>query len=215
MIKIDNLKDFNVNFNDINWLYDFLKNLFFKIDKEKISKKIDEMKKKYSMEQKKDLAARLINDKARWSSASGGASSLPGCIPGLGTAVEVGSVTLDLLNWLRMQTVLVLEIACLYNFNINTDERILDVLIILGEATGLSSFVNELKEQIAGRKATKPMLTTAKDLAWMIGCHLLKRNIIRFIPIIGIFASASRNYKTTKAVGKEAISFYEKKSLSR
>ena len=215
MIKAENLKEYDVNFEDGNWLFETIKSIFSRIDKEKIIKRVEILKKKHHLEKKEKLARRLVKSSAKWSGMAGGATSIPACFPGFGTALQVGGVGVDTMNWLRVQIILILEIAALYDFSLVSQDRMLEIVVILGEATGFNEYARELAKQLAAkRKRNTSILTYARHMTWKIGFYLVKRNILKFIPIIGMITGARRNYHSTGLVGKSAITFYSSKNFS-
>jgi len=215
MLRTDELEKLDIGFEEGNWFFDTIKTIFSKINKDKIVDKIEKLKKKYPVETRKQLAGRLVKNSSGWSCAAGGITSIPACFPGLGTALQIGGVGLDTVNWLRVQCVLILELAVLYGFNPSSSERILETIVILGEATGFNKYARELAAHMAARSRNKTsILTYARKLAWKMGCQFIKRNILKFIPVVGIIAGAKKNYSSTRLVGEQAITFYECKHLS-
>ena len=215
MLKTENLEMLDINLEEGNWLFETIKTIFDRINKEKMVRNIENIKKRYPTETKNTLAGRFIKKRAGWSSVAGGATSIPACFPGLGTALQVGGVGVDIINWLRVQVILILEISVLYGFNPHSSERILEIIVILGEATGFNAYAKELARQMAARKRSKTsILTYGRNLAWKIGCDLAKKNILKFIPFVGIISGARRNYIATGVVGENARTFYETKNLS-
>lgn len=188
----------------------FIKNFLYfynTLDKEQIEKDIEKLRNIYPEKKDDELALVCINNFAKKNSFRGGLSAMPGCIPGLGTVMQVGTAIADSFALLRSQTVLILAIASLYGFNPSSEERITEVLMILSGNTSL-------QEADEGHFRTEVLKGgTARIvkniLAGMSGCFC-RRSIFRFLPVAGIAAGAGMNYFSTVEMGKKAHEYYRR-----
>lgn len=146
----------------------------------------------------RELARRLIRDKAVATGIMGGTTSLVGLVPGLGTlaAVSLG-VTADLITTFRLETELVMEIAELLGRKLTPSERRTAVLAITGLGMGLNA--------VGRRVGTK--------LTIEVGERYAGKTIMKAIPVAGIFASAGVNVLATRVVGDRALAYFSGKPL--
>jgi len=193
----------------------FIKNFlaFYKhINKEQIVNDIKRIKELYPEKSEEYLSEICINNYAKKSSFWGGISAMPGCIPGLGTILQIGSALADTVNLLKTQAVLITGIANIYGFELSSEETFTDILLILSNNTHLDTvkegnFRNEIIKG-GGARIIKNIL------AGMSECFC-RRSIMRFLPIAGIAAGAGMNYWSTMEIGRKANDFYKRKRYRR
>jgi tellurite resistance protein len=142
--------------------------------------------------------------------SAGGASPLTG-------SAAVLSFSADLFSTTTLQLRLAYDIAVLYRIPIDFDDpedlwRFIRTAfaIKVGEATesAVAKAVPALIRPLIKKLYSGSVLTAAKSLP-VIGKHLLQRNVIKFaIPAIGIPASTSVNYWSTRVAGNHARNTY-------
>ena len=189
----------------------FIKNflyLYNSLDRGQIEKDIDKLRNIYPEKHEDELVKICINNFAKKNSFWGGVSAMPGCIPGLGTVLQIGTALADSFALIRSQTVLILAIASLYGFNTSSEERVTEILMILSGNTSLQEADEAQFRTEVLKGGTARIIKNI--LAGMSGCFC-RRSIFRFLPVAGIAAGAGMNYFSTKEMGKKADEFYRRK----
>ncbi len=113
---------------------------FLRVRKDRVRKVVTRMRDAYPGESPEQLANRLIESKAMLSSLGGTFTHLHMLVPGLGTAIKflgfVGGTSL----MTRMHLYLILEIALLYGKDIDSRERIPEMMaVVAGIGLGASA----------------------------------------------------------------------------
>ena len=189
----------------------FIKNflyLYDGLDRGQIEKDIDKLRNIYPEKHEDEIVKICISNFAKKNSFWGGVSAMPGCIPGLGTVLQIGTALADSFALIRSQTVLILAIASLYGFNTSSEERVTEILMILSGNTSLQEADEAQFRTEVLKGGTARIIKNI--LAGMSGCFC-RRSIFRFLPIAGIAAGAGMNYFSTKEMGKKADEFYRRK----
>ena len=117
--------------------------------KGEIRRTVQALKERYPDESQAQLARRLINSKAILSLVGGSLIHLPLFFPGIGQALKLLGVVGATSLLTRMHLYLILEIALIYDRDIDDSARVPEMLAVVA-ATGLS--------------ATSPLVVRALDL---------------------------------------------------
>jgi hypothetical protein len=197
---LDKIPDENIFIKNFLYLYESL-------DRMQIEKDIDKLRNIYPEKNEDELVKVCINNFAKKSSFWGGLSAMPGCIPGFGTVLQVGTALADSFALIRSQSVLILAIASLYGFNPSSEERITEVLMILSGNTSLQE-ADEARFRTEVLKGGTARIVK-NILASMSGCFC-RRSVFRFLPLAGIAAGAGMNYFSTVEMGKKAHEYYRR-----
>lgn len=135
---------------------------------------------------------------------------------GMTAALMVGAIGAEMLYLARIQMRLVLDLAVLYDLQLDKDDPE-DMMMILGYAMGVAPTELVGKGvQVATRGATeyavkkyvsKGSLKALQDFGKKIGIRILQRSVLKYtVPVVSAVVGSSYNYVTTKALGKIAQS---------
>ncbi len=159
-----------------------------------------------------EVADRLVEHFAYRSAVSGGVSSLPAMLPGLGTALALtGGTLLDLSLMLKFEVEMALAMSWCYGFDIReAHERRLAFLLASwatadaqgGDGEHKGSSVAEANEDMsiwnyAPRQVPKLLVQVASRIA----LRQVSRGFGRLIPVVGVAVGSSMNRSLTRRVG--------------
>ncbi|MBI3725311.1 EcsC family protein [bacterium] len=146
-----------------------------------------------------------------WSAAlSGGATALPGIVPGLGSLLAVtGGTLVDMGLLLKFEVELSLVLSTLHGFDIAREEerQLAFLLASVGTydaRTGWSYLGDVARAEVvaiwnyAPRELSKMLVTVMAKLALV----LISRSFVRALPLVGIGVGASMNKVLTERVGE-------------
>jgi hypothetical protein len=160
----------------------------------------------------------LVTDKiiARYSkmaAASGGATSLAGVIPGVGTAVAmVGGGLADASVCMKFQIDMTMCLGIAINKKM-TNEDAKHMSFIIALSGSLEQMAKDGASKVASKAAVKVVentlkgatLTTVKQLFKLIGITFTKKAATKAIPFgIGVVIGTTANYALTRYVGSVA-----------
>ncbi|RDK09151.1 EcsC family protein [Cupriavidus lacunae] len=164
---------------------------------------------------------KIISNYSYFAAFSGGATSLAGVIPGLGTAVAAfGGATADAALCMKYQIEMVMAIASVYEHDILQEEEKRLCLMIAGlgtigeaakeggKALTSKAFVKMTKEYLKG--AT---LQAVKEIFKKVGITFTRKAVEKAIPFgVGVIIGFSANKGLTWYVGTKARDFFEAES---
>jgi hypothetical protein len=163
------------------------------------------------------VADKIIARYARLAAMSGGATSLTGVVPGLGTALAVlGGGLADTAVCMKLQVDMTCCLAEAFGYDLNKqDARDLAFLIAAGGA------LEKAGEQLGVRLASKAgvrmvrqylkgaALQAVKQFFRRIGIVFTRKALEKAIPFgFGVFIGAGANYALTKYVGAQARDWF-------
>ena len=171
---------------------------------------------------KDQIADIIVNRYAKISGLQGGATALPGAIPGLGTIIEISldtaSISADTALFIRNQTIVVYALGYLYGIN-GREQLIEDTLLCIGVSVGAISIkygainiVKKVAEKQVKKKISSKVLAAINK---KVGITILtkygtKRGgiaLAKAIPLgIGVIIGGGFNYFSIKGFGKAAKS---------
>ncbi len=173
------------------------------------------------------LERQLIRDHAWRNGAVGAVSGIPAMIPVAGTGIELAAAIADQAVLTVAEARMILGLAHLRGLDVqDTDRRRLDILIILGLASG----AGEIREDegiiaIAGQELSVDYLRdvamprdTVVALCSAIGTDIVRRvakrrtagMLLRLMPGgVSVVVAAVSDWKLTGVVGKQAIAYYD------
>lgn len=134
-----------------------------------------------------ELAWKRTRERARRAAAAGAATTVPGLIPGVGTALAALGMVADWHFVAEQQRDLVLEIACLYGIQLKDPTS--EVRALFLASTGMA-FGAARAGDAAARAASG---------------HVARRWLARLVPGLGAAVAGGLNYVSTLAVGRAAI----------
>ena len=139
------------------------------------------------------LAKRLIRDKCEQTGKVGAVTSGAALIPGIGTAAALTlGVAADIGATFKLHAELVLELAALYDYPLTEADKQRIVMAITGLSAGTSSLSRKAGEKAAAKIAEKYAL----------------KSVVKFLPVIGIVASAGTNVLATYVIGRRAEAYF-------
>jgi hypothetical protein len=172
----------------------------------------------------RELADKAISRRSEVMAMTGAASALPGLVPIAGTAVELGAAVGDITLLTLSQVELVLLIAALYHRSLDDVEpRRLEVLLALGVEAGVVKLRRDGEVEIMRRRYAPGELRgdgverlasrVNRELAGQVIRRLARRRagivLGREIPVVGIGIAAGFNLRSTRRVGRSAITLFE------
>ena len=115
-------------------------NPFEHVNKKDVKKRVARLKKKNPHLSNEEICRILIRKKSRWCTAAGVVTTMPGTVPVLGTLfVIVGGTALDLTAMAFLLTELILEVAEVYNRNLDLDMTSREAVWVLISSIGSSA----------------------------------------------------------------------------
>ncbi len=122
---------------------------FLRVRKERVRKTVKRIRDQFPQETKEQLARRLISSKTQLSAISGTITHLPMLIPGIGQALQLLGFVSGASMITRMHLYLILEIALIYEKDIDDEARIAEMAAVvaavgIGTATPLIARFLEL-----------------------------------------------------------------------
>jgi hypothetical protein len=133
----------------------------------------------------RERADRMVQRAARRAALLGALASLP---PGW---AAVAAVAPELSALIVLQSRLIVGLHLLYGGTPEPDERALEVLAGVAAGAGIN----------VGRRLTA---RAAEEVAGRIAVRIAGREATRFVPLVGVAASAALNYAAVRAVGRAA-----------
>ncbi len=174
-------------------------------------------KSKPSLQASKQLelvTKKIIDRYSKLSAASGGATALPGVIPGVGTAVALtGGILADVAASMKFQIDMTMCLAVAINGELTKeDAKALSFMIALTgtveQATtkGATTVASKAAIRLLREHLKGPVLVTIKELFKKVGIIFTRKAAEKAIPLgIGVVVGASVNYALTRYVGKYAV----------
>ena len=193
---------------------------------EKISHLVKSFRSKYVGSSAEELAKTMVSATTWKLTGAGVVASLPGAVPGLGTATQVGlsaaSLTGETWLMLRNLTAMQLVVAGLYDHDPRDSCRKDELLLVWGLTTGAVVPVKEAVKRVGTKVAVKAFNRhmsgkLLQRLNRKLGATVLtkwgtKRGGValgRLVPFgIGAFVGGGINYVATRAFGRACLRFY-------
>lgn len=194
---------------------------------ESIQKQVQQMEDKYNKKYAKKMTEDQIKDKVAdhiisnysyYTSFAGGASALPGIVPGIGTAVAmVGGATADAALTMKWEIEMVMSIATVYGVDITIDEEqrlcyLIAAFGVINEAAkkGVAEVGTQALKRMVQQYLKGPTLVAVKEVFKKVGVVFTRKALEKAIPFgIGAVVGASSNKLLTVYVGKKAKDFFK------
>ena len=162
-------------------------------------------------------ADKIIKRYAKLTMMVGGATGLPGVIPGLGTAVAVvGGGAADSLVCMKLQVDMCMCLAAVFGYDITSEDgKHLAFLIAatgsaqragvgIGAQVGSKAGVRILRQYLKGAA-----LQALKQAFRRVGITFTRKAVERAIPFgVGVAIGAGANYGLTRYVGRQAKEWF-------
>lgn len=163
------------------------------------------------------IAKAIVKRYAKLAAIAGGASALPGIIPGLGTAIAMmGGGSADLTICLKLQVDMCMCLAECYDHDLaSEDAKHLSILLAvfgaaetMGEAAaiklGSRAGVAVLRRHLRGGT----LLAIKRGIS-LVGVKFTRKALEKGMPFgVGVAAGASLNYGVTRYVGRQALTWF-------
>lgn len=169
-------------------------------------------------ESQQKAAEKLISTYSYMAAFSGGATSLSGVIPGIGTAVAMfGGATADAALCMKYQIEMTMAISTIYGHDILLEEENRLCMVIAGLGVA-SEFAKKTGGEFATKTFTKlvkenlkgPILQVIKEIFKKLGITFTRKALEKAIPFgVGVVVSFGTNKVMTKYVGSKAIDFFK------
>lgn len=184
-------------------------NPFDYVNKEDIKKRIKKLKNKKPHLSNEELSRLLIRKKCKWCAVAGGATALPGAVPGIGTIIAVvGGTLVDMSAMAFFLTELILEVAAIYDRDLDeagTSREAVWVLVAsVGAGAAGKGFTTFAINQLTG-SALKNLIERALV---SLGIRASQRSFLRILPLIGMFIAGWVNYYACNKVGNFVAKYY-------
>ena len=184
-------------------------NPFEHVNKKDIKKRVAKLKKKNPHLSNEELCRILIRKKSRWCTTAGVVTAMPGTVPVLGTLfVVVGGTALDLIAMAYLLTELILEVAEVYNRNLDLDETSREAVWVLVSAIGSSAAGRGLSSLTVAQLSRSTFLRLVEHALLALGIRTSQKTVLRIIPLSGMFVAGWVNYYTCNKVGSFVIKHY-------
>lgn len=163
------------------------------VDLAAAAERVQALRGKYPDATTEELSKRLIRDKCEATGKVGAVTSGAALIPGIGTAAALTlGVAADIGATFKLNAELVLELAALYDYPLTDDEKQRLVMVITGLSAGTSSLSRKAGEKAAAKIAEKYAFKSA----------------VKFLPVVGVVASAGTNILATYIIGQRADAYF-------
>ena len=169
------------------------------VDTVKAAKVVADLKAEFPDESNRQIARRLIGQKALYAGGVGLSTSLPG--------LAIPMLALDMAATSLLQAELVLQIAAVYGLDLDDPARKGEMLAVFGCVLGGG------KAGKAGLELFRSSPLAAKGLSAITKVPVEKvgLSVLRNVPLIGAAIGATANAALIYALGNAACSFYEKR----
>ncbi len=169
------------------------------VDLEKAARVVANLKAEFPAESNRQIARRLISQKALYASGVGLSTSLPG--------LAIPMLALDMAATSLLQAELVLQIAAVYGLDLDDSARKGEMLAVFGCVVGGG------KAGKAGLELFRNSPLAAKGLNAItkVPVEKIGLGVLRNVPLMGAVIGATANAAMIYALGNAACSFYEKR----
>ncbi|HET8772727.1 MAG TPA: EcsC family protein [Thermoanaerobaculia bacterium] len=187
-------KDFKKRADTV--LEEIFRSMFEEIDTDKLKKEVEELRAGAPDWAPARHARMLTRRTAIRCAAAGAVTGLP-----LGLAA-IGTLSADVAYLVYQQFRLILGIATIYGHEPSARERFNEALSCLAYASGVG----------AGKHGIAAMLGSATlsggVIAEKIGTRMLREQLAKIIPFVGVAAGGALNYAAVLAVARSAVRYY-------
>jgi hypothetical protein len=164
------------------------------------------------------LARYLTRRRAKAAAGAGAVTSVPGVVPGFGTAAQLVTSVVDSAALIYSEVALILELAHVFGRDLRQhDERRLDLLVVLARDAKVR-LPDELVRRARAGDVNGPVPREAVgELNRQIGTRVVRRVaerrarvlLGRELPLgVGMAIGAGTNYRAMSGVGRTALRFY-------
>ena len=190
-------------------------NPFSYIDYKKVQLKTEKLKKDNPTLTSAELAQKLIRSSSYKCAALGVTVALPAIVPGFGTALAfIGGIVLDITVLGYLLSNLILEIASVYNRNLEAKDTLREAIWVFTMAIGSDIVGRGLSKTVVARLSAGSYITLLRKLLWILGTKVTRKSVFsRVIPLIGSVVAGVVNYTTAGLIGRRALKYYQENSV--
>ena len=177
-------------------LEEIFRSMFEEIDTDKLRKEVEELRERAPDWAPARHARMLTCRTAIRCAAAGAVTGLP-----LGFAA-IGTLSADLAYLVYQQFRLILGIATIYGHEPSSRERFGEALSCLAYASGVGAGKQGIAAVLGSASVTGGML------AEKIGTRVMREQLAKIVPFIGVFSGGALNYAAVLAVSRSAVRYY-------
>lgn len=177
-------------------LEEIFRSMFEEIDTDKLRKEVEELRERAPDWAPARHARMLTRRTAIRCAAAGAVTGLP-----LGFAA-IGTLSADLAYLVYQQFRLILGIATIYGHEPSSRERFGEALSCLAYASGVGAGKQGIAAVLGSASVTGGML------AEKIGTRVMREQLAKIVPFIGVFSGGALNYAAVLAVSRSAVRYY-------
>ena len=177
-------------------LEEIFRSMFEEIDPDKLRREVEELRERAPDWAPARHARMLTRRTAIRCAAAGAVTGLP-----LGFAA-IGTLSADLAYLVYQQFRLILGIATIYGHEPSSRERFGEALSCLAYASGVGAGKQGIAAVLGSASVTGGML------AEKIGTRVMREQLAKIVPFIGVFSGGALNYAAVLAVSRSAVRYY-------
>lgn len=164
------------------------------------------------------IAKKIISRYTKLAAMAGVVSSLPGAVPGLGTAIAMtGGVFADIMACMKLQVDMCFCLAAVFNYDLCAeDTRHLAFLLAAGGvlegagAEGVAKVASTAGVRLVRQYLKGAVLKTIKELFKRIGIIFTRKALEKAVPfLVGTVVGGVANKTITSIVGNQAKQWFE------
>lgn len=173
--------------------------------------KVEMLRRLHPEDDRRQLAQKLITDKAVTCGAVGALTALPAIVPGFGTLIAILSgVMVDVMVLGALLYRLVLEMAIVYDRNPDSVEVQKEALWVFGMAAGVQSAGKKAARVTAGHLSAQMAATGMNRPLIFLGLRASQRSVLgRVIPLFGVVVAGGISFFFARAIGNRIFRHYE------
>ena len=165
---------------------------------------------------RRKAANKIISNYSYYSAFTGGATSLAGIVPGIGTAIAaLGGVSADVVLSMKFQIDMVMAIAAVYGQDIEAEEvqqtsylvagiGKLNFAVDEGKRIGAKAFANIMNQYLK-----KGSQQAAKEITKKLGIEVSGKALQKAIPFgVGVIIGFTANKTLTWYIGRKARDYF-------
>jgi hypothetical protein len=193
-LTMSKAKDFKKRADTV--LEELFRSMFEEIDTDKLKKEVEDLRERAPDWAPARHARMLTRRTAIRCAAAGAVTGLP-----LGIAA-LGTLSADVAYLVYQQFRLILGIATIYGHEPSSRERFNEALSCLAYASGVGAGKHGIATVLGSAAASGGLL------AEKIGTRVLREQLAKIVPFIGVFSGGALNYAAVVAVSRSAVRYY-------
>ncbi len=168
------------------------------------------------------VSARIIREYSVRAAIAGGATALPGVLPGGGSVVAiVGGALIDMTLMLKHDVEMILCLSHLYGHDIRDERERWLAYVLAGvrtyDAQSEQNFLADLLEiqlDALPRYTSRELFKLAATVLGKVALSGFRRGFVKAIPLVGVVVSASANKFLTTSVGWWCVDALERRRMA-